>query len=62
MSRSLLTWHHEQQVGELFITDGRWGFTYTTNWLNHTKAFSLSPWFPLNKNPIVDTTDNRTVE
>ncbi len=60
-------WSEDRLLGKLSLNKGNWCFNYHTDWLQDaqlqdTKAFALSPHFPLQAESIIDNADNKSVE
>ncbi|EIF31290.1 HipA domain-containing protein [Burkholderia sp. Ch1-1] len=61
-ARTLVAYANGRRVGIVSDDSGIWSFTYDQDWLGHDDAFALSPTFPLNAQPFVDTSSQRPVQ
>jgi len=62
MENQLTVWVADKTVGTLSVEQGRWHFSYNTNWLVDETTFSLSPHLTLQNEPFIDSADDKRVE
>ncbi len=62
MNAALVVWSQGRRLGEISLKQGRWQFVYAAEWLGWPEAFPLSPYFPVEKEPFIDSADDKRVE
>lgn len=60
--RSLTAWVDDTSIGTLEEASGIWRFQYQQAWLEHSRAYALSPSLPLQVDPIEDGGSQRPVQ
>lgn len=59
--QKLVVWSEGHRVGELSSSQGKWQFIYDAFWIKNKQAYILSPHFPWQLNPFIDTTNDKRV-
>lgn len=60
--QKLIVWSEGNRVGVLTSSQGKWQFVYDEAWINNKQAYVLSPHFPFQLTPFVDSANDKQVE